>query len=291
MLGLLRRQSAPLATAALLLVSLTLLVTNSRGQQRIDPLGTVFLELVSPIADLGTHVATTLTRTWNAYVDLVGARQEREWLRARVRALEAESDAASAVAQENERLRALLDLRETVAARAVAARITGADASGLFRTATLNKGSRAGISQGFAVISGEGVVGRVVATSPNAARVLLLDDHASGVDALVRRTRARGIVEGGSQAGCRLKYVKRRDDIRVGDKIITSGLDGIYPKSLPIGEIVALGEEEHGLYQTAEIRPAVDFAKLEEVLVVAPPAREVPPSPTETGPIRPEGSP
>jgi len=236
---------------------------------------------VTPIADLGTHISSTLANTWNAYVDLVGARQEREWLRDRVRSLEAEADAASAVARENERLRALLELRGTLPASAVAARITGAEASGLFRTATLNKGARDGISDGFAVIAGDGVVGRVVAISPHASRVLLLDDHASGVDALVRRTRARGIVEGGSQAGCRMKYVKRREDLRVGDKVITSGLDGIFPKGLAIGEIVQLGEEAHGLYRTAEIRPAVEFAKLEEVLVVEPPTREVPPPPTQ----------
>jgi len=279
LLGLLRRHSTPLATVALLLASLALLVTNSSGGRRVDPLGVVFLEVVTPIAHLSRRVSSSLADTWNSYVDLVGARQEREWLRSRVRDLEAEADAAGAVARENERLTELLELRESLPGDAVAARITSADASGLFRTATLNKGERAGVAKGFAVVTPGGVVGKVVATSPHAARILLLDDHASGVDALVRRTRARGIVEGGSQAGCRLKYVKRREDIRVGDKVITSGLDGIFPKGMPIGEIVHLGEEEHGLYRTAEIRPAVDFSKLEEVLVVAPPNREVPPVP------------
>jgi len=290
-LALLRRRSTPLTATALILVSLALLVTNSRGGQRIDPLGVVFLELVTPIAHLATSISSSAASTWNAYVDLVGARQEREWLRGRVRALEAQADATSSISRENERLRALLGLRDTLPDSAVAARITGAEASGLFRTATLNKGERAGVSEGFAVIAGDGVVGRVVATSPHASRVLLLDDHASGVDALVRRTRARGIVEGGSQAGCRLKYVKRREDIRVGDTVITSGLDGIFPKGLAIGEIVQLGEEEHGLYRTADIRPAVEFAKLEEVLVVEPPTREVPPPPTRAAvaPGEPDG--
>ena len=112
MFGLLRRQSTPLATAALLLIALALLVTNSRGRQRVDPLGTVFLELVTPIADLGARISSTLGSTWNSYVDLVGARQERDWLRDRVRVLEAEADASDAVAQENSRLKALLDLQD-----------------------------------------------------------------------------------------------------------------------------------------------------------------------------------
>lgn len=288
MLELLRLRATPITTAALLIASLALLVTNSRGEKRVDPLGVVFLELVTPIADLATHVSGTLSRTWNAYVDLVGARQEREWLRARVRTLEEEADQAGSISDENERLRALLGLRDTLPTSAVAARITGAEASGLFRTATLNKGHQDGIARGFAVISGGGAVGQIVSTSPHASRVLLLDDHASGVDALVRRTRARGIVEGGTQAGCRLKYVKRREDIRVGDKVITSGLDGIFPKGLAIGEIVQLGEEDHGLYRTADIRPAVEFAKLEEVLIVEPPSREVPPPATQASVARTE---
>lgn len=290
MFGLLRRQSTPLATAALLLIALALLVTNSRGRQRVDPLGTVFLELVTPIADLGARISSTLGSTWNSYVDLVGARQERDWLRDRVRVLEAEADASDAVAQENSRLKALLDLQDGLITRSVAARITGAHETGLFRTATLNRGRSSGIGEGFAVISGDGVVGRIVTVSPHAARVLLLDDHASGVDALVRRSRARGIVEGGSQAGCRLKYVQRREDIRLGDLVITSGLDGIFPKGLAIGHIVSLGEEEHGLYQTAQIRPSVEFAKLEEVLVVEPPTREIPPPPTRASPAEEEGN-
>lgn len=289
MLSLLRRQSTPLAIATLVLASLALLVTNSRGDNRVDPLGVVFLELVTPIATLSKRTSSSLSETWEAYVNLVGARQERDWLRRRVRTLEAESGASQAIARENERLRALLRLRDSLPSRTVSARITGADSGGLFRTATLNMGEQDGVSEGFAVISGEGVVGRIVATSPHAARVLLLDDHASGVDALVRRTRARGIVEGGSQAGCRLKYVKRREDIRVGDKVITSGLDGTFPKGLTIGEIVALGEEEHGLYRTAEIRPTVEFAKLEEVLVVAPPQRETPPPPLQTSKAEQQG--
>ena len=260
-----------------------MLVANSRSRQRIDPLGVVFLELVTPIADVSKRASISLSGTWNAYVDLVGVRQEREWLRARVRELEANADAYSALARENTRLTELLRLREDLAIRSVAARITGADANMLFRTATLNKGRSDGVTEGAAVISIDGVVGRIVATSPHAARVLLLDDPNSGVDALVRRTRARGIVEGGSSAGCRLKYVKRREDIRQGDKVITSGLDGIFPKGLAIGTIVELGEEEHGLYRTAEVQPAVDFAKLEEVLVVDAPAREVPPAANDSG--------
>src|SRR5262245_40441313 len=202
MLTLLRRHSVLVTTGTLVFLSVALLVTNGRGQRRIDPLGVVFLEMITPISHGLSTVSSVMSATWNAYVDLVGVRQEREWLRRRVRELEAQSERASTMESQNARLQALLDLREGMPGQSVAARITGADASGLFRTATVNKGERDGVQKGMAVVSPGGVVGRVVSTSPNAARVLLLEDPSSGVDVLVQRSRARGIVEGSLHGGC-----------------------------------------------------------------------------------------
>lgn len=278
MLNLLRRHSVLVSTGTLLFLSLALLVTNTRGRQRIDPLGVVFLELITPIGSLMSSISSAMTGTWRAYVDLVGVRQEREWLRRRVRELEAQAERAATTESENARLQALLDLRDAMPGQSVAARVTGADASGLFRTATINKGESDGVVKGMAVVAPAGVVGKVVATSPNAARVLLLEDPSSGVDALVQRSRARGIVEGSLTGGCQLKYVKHREDLRVGDVVVTSGLDGIFPKGIALGSIVRLAREEGGLFQTAELDPAVDFNKLEEVLVVEAPETEVPPA-------------
>jgi rod shape-determining protein MreC len=136
----------------------------------------------------------------------------------------------------------------------------------------------------MAVVSPGGVVGRVVSTSPNAARVLLLEDPSSGVDVLVQRSRARGIVEGSLNGGCQLKYVKHREDLRVGDLVATSGLDGIFPRGVAVGTISRLSREEGGLFQTAEVEPAVDFNKLEEVMVVEAPENEVPPEASQDGP-------
>jgi rod shape-determining protein MreC len=284
MLTLLRRYSVLFSTGTLLLVSLALLVTNTRGPRRVDPLGVVFLELITPIGHLLSNVSSAMSRTWHAYVDLVGVRQEREWLRRRVRELEGQAQRAAGIESQNARLQALLDLREGMPGQSVAAHLTGVDASGLFRTATINKGESDGVSKGMAVVAPLGVVGKVVSTSPNAARVLLLEDPSSGVDALVQRSRARGIVEGSLNGGCQLKYVKHREDLRVGDLVVTSGLDGIFPRGVPVGTIVRLAREEGGLFQTAEIEPAVDFNKLEEVLVVEAPENEVPPEASRADP-------
>ncbi len=270
----LRRHSEPLTTLLLLAISAGLLVANTRGPRRIDPLSFVLLDVVSPFARATRALSGRLGAGWSAYVDLIEARQERDWLRLELRRLERDLDRHRSFGAENERLRALLDLREILPGQPVVARITGADASGLFRTATLGKGSADGIIAGMGVIAPDGVVGRVVASSAHAARVLLLEDPSTGIEALVQRSRARGIVEGGSSAGCRLKYVRRREDLQVGDRIVTSGRDGVFPRGLPIGTVTALVEEDRGLFIGAEIAPAADFSHLEEVLVVPSPLSE-----------------
>jgi rod shape-determining protein MreC len=127
------------------------------------------------------------------------------------------------------------------------------------------------VGKGAAVVAPQGIVGHVFQASPHAARVLLVSDHNSGVDALVQRTRARGIVQGTVDAGCGLKYVKRTEDIQVGDMVVTSGLDGIFPKGLPIGQVVSVDKRGQGLFQYAEIAPRVDAQQLEEVLVARGP--------------------
>ena len=270
----LRQHAVLVTTAGLLLISLTLLMVNTRGQRRVDPLGVIFLETVTPVASLSGAMTRRLGQAWSSYVDLVGVREEREWLRDRVRTLEREVDASQQVRRENERLTALLDLREELGGMPVAARVTGIGASPLFHTATLDRGTSQGITEGMAVLARAGVVGRVVAASPNASRVLLLEDPASGVDAIVQRSRARGILEGGSGGRFHLKYIKPAEELRIGDTVVTSGFDQIFPRGIALGEIVALRSAPDGLFQTAEVLPAVDFGKLAEVLVLDAPKRD-----------------
>src|SRR6185295_8603260 len=149
--------------------------------------------------------------------------------------------------------------------------VIGRDATRLSRTILIGRGETDGVVRGAAVLAPQGVVGHVFQTSPHAARVLLVSDHNSGVDALVQRTRARGIVQGTVDAGCALKYVKRTEDVQVGDELVTSGLDGIFPKGLPIGAVTSVDKRGQGLFQHAEVAPRVEFDQLEEVLVTRGP--------------------
>jgi len=123
----------------------------------------------------------------------------------------------------------------------------------------------------MAVLANQGVVGKIIAVSPHASRVLMIDDHNSAHDGFDQRTRARGIVAGLVDDGVILKYADRSQDIRNGDTVVTSGLDGIFPRGLLVGTIKSVHREGPGLFLGVRIAPAVDFRGLEQVLVITQP--------------------
>ena len=286
MLEFLRRNRL-LATAALFLVlAAGMILRTGTTHGRDDQLGRIFLELMAPLERAGTFASRTVANAWERASGLLRARDQAEALRARVRRLEQDTGRLAETEAENARLRTLLDFRKTLGGTLLTTRVIGHDAAGLSRTLVVDQGSAAGIAKGAAVLAPEGIVGQVFQVSPHAARVLLVSDHNSGVDAVVQRTRGRGIVEGTADGRCGLKFVKRTEDLQVGDLVVSSGLDGIFPSGLPIGRIQAVDKQGQGLFQYAQIDPAVDVERLEEVLVMvgAPPAPPVGDDPEAPGP-------
>ncbi|MBI2962423.1 MAG: rod shape-determining protein MreC [Deltaproteobacteria bacterium] len=275
MLEFLRRNQVLVSSGLFLALSLGLLAVNRSGARRFDPLGAIFLEAMRPLQSVTNGAAGAVGALWGRYLGLVGVQAENRRLRERLRALEAEHHRDLEIELENRRLQRLLDFHGDVPSQVVTARVIGKDASGLLHTLTLDRGERDGVRGGLAVVSADGVVGRIAQASPHASRVLLISDHNSGVDALVQRTRARGIVEGALSGTCSMKYIKRGDEIDANDVVVTSGLDGIFPKGLRIGRVSGVTRKHVGLYQVAEVVPSVDFAKLEEVLVLISPPSEV----------------
>jgi rod shape-determining protein MreC len=266
-LEFLRRNRALLSSALFLVLAGALLVRTGGGRMRDDRLGRLFLEIMAPLQGGTAAVGRSVAGTWHAATDLFRVRRENETMRAHLRELEQQVARLDETDLENARLRKLLDFRETLRGDVLTARVIGRDATGLARTLVIDRGEADGLAKGAAVLTPEGIVGQVFLASRHAARILLINDHNSGVDALVQRTRARGIVEGTIDDGCGLKFVKRTEDVQVGDLVVTSGIDGIFPKGLPIGQIVAVDKRGQGLFQYAQIAPRVDFAQLEEVLV------------------------
>jgi rod shape-determining protein MreC len=266
MFDFLRRYQVLVSSGILLLLAAMLISANDRREERVDPFGRFVLEAIYPLQLVVSQITGGGYSIWHNYVQLVGVRAEADALRARVAVLEGELTSLAEVEAANLRLRRLLEFRRTIDERLVAARVIGSDASARERTITLDKGERDGVARGAAVLVPEGVVGHVFSTSPGAARVLLISDRNSGVDTIVQRTRVRGIAEGG-EGVCNLKYVKRGADVREGDHVVTSGLDGIFPKGVLLGDVVQVDTPKQGMFQTIVIEPRVVFDQLEEVLV------------------------
>ncbi len=211
-----------------------------------------------------------LRRIWEGYVALRGVYEENQQLRQQLGRLEVRLQQERALARQSDNLKALLDLRGRAGVDMVAAEVIGGGASPDFRTMTISKGSGDGLRTDMAVVAPAGVVGRLILPSRRAAKVQLLIDRNAAAGALVERSRAQGVIVGNGTDRLRLEYVSSAADVQRGDVVITSGIDGIYPKGFVIGTIESLTRGA-GIYSAVIVRPAVDFTSLEDVLVVTTP--------------------
>jgi rod shape-determining protein MreC len=273
MLELFRRNRIVLISATLLLAALLMLSVGSRSE-RDDPFAGIVLEIVRPFQVGVVAAVDAVENIWSSYFALVGVREENERLRRRVLDLEEQLGRRSEAERAERRLQELLDFRTGLPADAVPAQIIGRDPLPWSGTITINKGSSDGIGRNAAVVSQHGVVGQTIATSAHSARVLLITDPNSGIDGIVQRSRARGVVKGALDGRCLMKYLQRGDDVAVGDRIVTSGLDGIFPKGIPIGEVNDVDLDVRGLLKTADVAPSAPLDRIEEVLVVVQRAEE-----------------
>ncbi len=226
------------------------------------------LQIIAPFQILNSGLRSALSSLWNGYVDLINAREESYKLEERLRALQAENAQLLEHASENKRLTALLEITKQSGLAGVGATVIGRDPSNWVQTVIIDKGSSNNLAVNMPVVEGNGVVGQIIATSPNTSQSLLITDSASGVDAIIQRSRARGVVEGMGSQRCRLSFVQREEDIKIGDTVITSGMDGVFPKGLLLGVVSNIRNEKNALFQDVELAPSVNFAKLENVLVV-----------------------
>jgi rod shape-determining protein MreC len=272
-----RRNRILLTSSGLLLISLLLFSVSIRSQSYRDPVGRVVLDAVAPFQEVFSGIGRGVGRLWTGYIGLVDAHRDNQRLAERVAGLESELLRVGELERENARLAELLSFRARVEGQVYGARVIARAPGPLAMTLTLDRGERDHIRRGMAVLAPQGVVGQIAEASHAAARVLLLTDHNSGIDAIVQRSRARGIVQGGTDGSCYMNYLSRDADVAVGDRVLTSGLDGIFPKGVVVGEVIDVSRRQRGLLQAAVVRPSVALDRLEEVLVVDASAQVVDP--------------
>jgi len=249
----------------------TALLTISSRINNVEKLAFVdwlFLEITAPFQKAITFSTDAIGDLIDSYVFLVNIKRENTALRKMIAQLREENSLLREKAITSERLRELLRFSKKIPRPMLPAQIIGTDPSSWFRTIIIDKGTKHGVQRGMAVVSPEGVVGYVLQISPHCAKVLLITDFNSSVDVLIQRSRAKGVAEGNGENRCRLKYATRKEDIQPGDRVVTSGMGGRYPKGLVIGKISKVDKKSYGLFQKAEIVPSVNFAKLEEVFVI-----------------------
>jgi rod shape-determining protein MreC len=226
------------------------------------------IETIGPVAKVLSGVSTLFEDAVKEYVWLRRARQENEEYRGRIAELEQKLTDYQEAYVENLRLRRLVDFKNTIQAETIAAQVVLYDLTGWFQTLVVDKGVSDKVSPDLPVVNDEGVVGRILDVSDHYSRVLLITDPGSSVDAVVQRNRVRGILSGKDANGCVLRYVRGNLDVQVGDLIITSGKDGVYPKGLRLGVVQGIFKDPVDLFQRIEVRPVVRLSILEEVLVL-----------------------
>ncbi len=272
-MGFVRRNRVVIVSGSLLALSVLLLSKFSRDRTE-DLASGVVLEAMRPLQVAASAAVDAAEEIWTNYLALVGVRRENELLLRRIDELEQQLVRTNELRAMEQRLEQLLAFGASFHLDAEPALVIGRDPLPWSGTVTINKGERDGVFKDSAVLSRAGVVGRTIATSAHSARVLLLTDHNSGIDAVVQRSRARGIIKGGLDGRCIMKYLDREDSVVPGDIVLTSGLAGVFPKGIPIGEVTRVWRDSRGLMQEAEVVPVVPLSRVEEVLVVRRMARD-----------------
>jgi rod shape-determining protein MreC len=274
---LFRRYGLLVFIVLLLLFALVLMSLRAKQREGVEFFDALLMEICSPFQKAATLVIKTVKGTFTQYVYLINLEKENRALKQKIAELQEESHRMKETKLTNERLRQLLEFREKNSPSMIGAEVIGQDPSSWFKSVIIDKGERDGVKKGMAVISTAGVIGQVLKTAPHFATVLLLTDYNSAIDSIVQRTRAKAIVEGKGENRCQLKYLRRAEEVAVGDVVVTSGLSGNFPKGLRVGEIKKVDKKGHGVFQYAELVPSVDMTQLEEVFVIMEPLPSYPP--------------
>jgi rod shape-determining protein MreC len=241
----------------------------------VPVLESVTFGVFSEIQRIFTSGTSGVRNVWSGYIGLRRVKVENDVLKQQLADAQIALQQQRALADRARGLQQLLDLRDRSNLQTMAAEIIGSAATPDFRTVTIDRGRAHGVKTDMAVIAPAGIVGRVVTPGPRSAKVQLLIDRNAAAGAIIERSRAQGVVVGSGEGRLMLDYMSEVFDVVVGDEVVTSGIDGIYPKGFVIGKVETV-EKSGASYRRISVRPAVDFAAIEEVLVVMtpPPSRD-----------------
>ena len=264
-----RRQDL-LLVCGLIIFSLTLMTLQVRHKGITLPVERLMVAVTGQIQSL-VHKPVGALRRLNFNLSSVeDLRDRNKSLQAELQRLRAVETTYRELLLKNARLRRLLLFQQKMPFETVTASVIARDTTNWSKTITLDVGSEAGLKEELPVLNHQGVVGHIIRVAAKHAQVLLITDARGAVDALIQRTRTGGVFIGSSNGRNNgfLRYVPREEDVRVNDRVVSSGYGGIYPKGVPVGVVKAVDRSGTDMFQTIDVEPAVDFIHLEEVIVV-----------------------
>ena len=253
---------------SLLALALALTAAKTHFAPQTGKFKSLIQSSLMPLQAALTKGTQRLHEFWQSYIQLTQVHQENLQLRQQVETLQGQLHQYQEAYLQQQRLRELLHFRSQTFQPTIPVEVVSMDPSPWSQAITVNKGIEHGIQQNNTIMTHRGLVGHIIEAAPHYATVLLLTDRRSAVDVLVQRTRSRGVAVGKSKRLLELRYVDIHDDIREGDRIISSGLGKMYPKGILIGTVTAVRSPHYGLFHEIDVQPAVDFLKLEEVLAL-----------------------
>jgi len=243
------------------------------------------VETVTPLEKGFEHAQDGIHNLWRNYFYLRGVRAENRALHDHIEQLRLEQVRLNEDAQQAHRLQTLLGFKEQFISKTMAAQVIGASGSDISRVLYIDKGANDGLKQDMAVITSEGIVGKILRVFPSSSQVLLINDPSSGVGAILEKSRLQGVLKGTAGGEIVLEKVMADEQVQVGERVLTSGGDQIFPKGLAIGTVRRVAAEPD-LFLNIRVKPATDLGRIEEVLVITKVDEKEPPLNDASGPIR-----
>ena len=266
---------------ALLGVPVLFLQANLKTTAQLNPLDHALLRVSAPIQSAVTSVVSAVHTGWRSYIYLVGVEQDNARLKKQNLKLKLAVETARRDLVRLRNYERLLGFRKARGVESLGVRVIGRDASPFVRALRVRIDRGKGtLRTGLPVVTPEGVVGRVGRVYGGYSDIVLAVDPKSAIDVVNQRTGGRGLlrgIAGSNRYACRIDYLLRKEEVKVGDLIVSSGVAGVFPKDVPVGRISRVTKRTYGLYQEVEVTPAVDFTSLKEMLVIlSPPPPKAP---------------
>ena len=268
MLAFLKKYRLPMIIALLILIPLFNLSSQLKSARELKWYDKVVLWAVNPFQKAITFGFNGVIDLGNHYLFLIGTRKENEKLLSENKGLVETINNMREINIENERLRTLLAFKKKYLPSAVLAEVIARDTTSEYQTIRINKGLDVGLSRRMPVMTPSGVVGQLIQVWQHYSDVLLVTDHSHAIDVAIQRSRARGVLKGGVDLSCELHYLTRTDDVVVGDVVVSSGIEGIFPKGILVGRVMEIEKKKTGVTRRVKVAPTVNLSKLEEVFVI-----------------------